>query len=253
VITGKSLTNKTRFSRPPEVLKLANDEIHVWRASFEQPAEHIRQLASVLSANERSRAERFRFERDRRTFTIGRGVLRVILGHYIGIEPGQVQFRYGPYGKPYLAQELERSALRFNLAHSHELALYAFARGREIGVDLERVRPMPDAEQIAARFFSARENRALQALPQAQKIQAFFNCWTCKEAYLKASGEGLARPLDTFDVSLVPGEATRLLYVKGQPEEIDRWSFKTFVPAADHLATLAVEGLGWQTLYLDYG
>ncbi len=248
----EAVTTRPLWCPSPSELALSSNEVHVWRAFLEQPTEHVRQLASVLSASERSRAERFHFERDRRRFTVGRGVLRVILGRYTGIEPGQVRFRYGLYGKPYLAEELERSVLRFNLAHSHALALYAFACGREIGVDLDRVRPMPDAEQIAAQFFSARENRALQALPQAQKLEAFFNCWTRKEAYLKASSEGLARSLDTFDVSLVPGEAARLLYVEGQPEEIDRWSLKTFVPAADHLATLAVEGLGWQPVYLEY-
>ena len=139
-----------------------------------------------------------------------------------------------------MAERLGDGALRFNLAHSHELALYAFTLGREIGVDIEYLRALPDADQIAKRFFSARENAALQALSTNQRQQAFYNCWTRKEAYVKAIGKGLAQPLDQFDVSLAPGESTRLLKVEGAPEEGSRWSLYSLTPVAGYVAAVAV-------------
>ncbi len=230
---------------------MSKSEIHVWRAALDPSAGYVRQLAQMLSADESERAARFHFERDRRRFIVGRGVLRALLGCYLGLEPAQVRFRYGPRGKPHLAEAADAdvsynelahyNCICFNLAHSHELALYAFIRGREIGVDLEHVHPLPDAEQIAARFFSPGENAAWQALPESQRLEAFFNCWTRKEAYLKACGDGLARPLDQFEVSLVPGEVARLLRVQGQAEETARWWLQALEPADGYIAALAVE------------
>jgi 4'-phosphopantetheinyl transferase len=157
------------------------------------------------------------------------------------------------HGKPYLAAKFNPGDLRFNLAHSNELAVYAFALGREIGIDVEHVHALPDAEQIAARFFSAQENVVLRMLPEGQRLEAFFNCWTRKEAYIKAIGEGLSHPLDQFQVSLSPEEPTRLLNVEGSPEEVTRWSIAPWVPAAGYVAALVVEGSGchlecWQCL-----
>ena len=195
-------------------------------------------MAQCLIEDERIRAERFNFRRDRKRFIVGRGVLRMILGRYLHIEPNRVQFSYGPHGKPYLADG--DGALQFNLARSHELALYAFTRGREIGVDIEYFRALTDAEQIADSFFSPRENAILQALPASQRQQAFYNCWTRKEAYIKAIGKGLAQPLDQFDVSLAPGESTRLLKVEGSPEEGSRWSLYSLTPVAGYVAAVAV-------------
>jgi 4'-phosphopantetheinyl transferase len=121
-----------------------------------------------------------------------------------------------------------------------------------VGIDLEHVRPMPDAEHLVTRFFSAREQRIFQALPETQKQEAFFNCWTRKEAFLKATGKGLTRPLDTFDVSLAPGKAARLLSLDGEPPKTELWSLKTFIPAAGSVATLAVEGSAWRPVFLEY-
>ncbi|MBN1891064.1 MAG: 4'-phosphopantetheinyl transferase superfamily protein [Thermoflexales bacterium] len=227
------------WCEPPAELSLTNDEVHVWRAALDPPADSVRQLAQTLSPDEGERAARFHFERDRRRFIAGRGVLRALLGRYLGLEPERVCFRYGPRGKPRLADVDD--APRFNLAHSHELALYAFALDREIGVDLEHVRPMPDAGQIAARFFSPGENAAWLALPESQRLEAFFNCWTRKEAYLKACGDGLARPLDQFEVSLAPGEAAALLRVPGQEEEAARWWLHALEAADGYIAAMAVE------------
>ena len=235
-----------RWHLSPPDLALSCEDVHVWRASLGQPVEHVRQLAQTLSYDEMMKAERFRFERDRRRFIVGRGVLRTILGCYLAVEPDKVQFRYSPRGKPYLAERFDSHRLRFNLAHSHEIALYALTCGREIGVDLEYIRPMLDMEQIAARFFSVRENAALCDIPDDQKLEAFFSCWTRKEAYIKATGEGLARPLDQFEVSLAPGEPAQLLSVEGTSEETANWSLEALVPVPGYVAAVAVAGHGRQ-------
>jgi 4'-phosphopantetheinyl transferase len=239
------------LASPPD-LALSGDEVHAWRASLGQPTSRVRQLVRTLSDDERRRAERFHSERDRKHFVVARGTLRSILGRYLGVEPGRVQFEYGPRGKPRLAEPFANLALCFNLAHSHELALYALAYRREVGIDLERVCPLPDAEEIATRFFSAHESAAWRALPPNWKQEAFYLCWTRKEAYIKAIGDGLARPLDQFDVSLVPAEPAQLLRVEGNPKEANRWSLQTLEPAPGYVAALAVEGHGWRLVCWDY-
>jgi 4'-phosphopantetheinyl transferase len=235
-----------QWSLPPTNLTLPGESVHVWRASLEQVAERVCQLSQTLSYDEMARANRFRFERDQRRFIVARGVLRTILGRYLDIEPGQLQFRYGPYGKPYLADGLDSYGLRFNLAHSHELALYALGCGREIGIDLEYVRPIPGFGQIAASFFSKRENAVLNTLPRDQELEAFYNCWTRKEAFIKARGEALSLPLDSFDVSMVPGEPASLLRIRGDPEEISHWSLRELMPGPNYVATLVVAGPIWR-------
>lgn len=229
---------------PPDP-RLLSQEVHVWRAYLGQPAPRIHELSRLLSNDERERAERFHFEHDRRRFIVGRGALRILLGRYLRIEPAQLRFRYGLRGKPYLSKEFEGSGLAFNAAHSNELAVYAITSGREVGIDLEYIRPLPDAAQIAARFFSARENMALVSLPASQRLEAFFSCWTRKEAYIKAVGDGLARPLDQFQVSLTPGEPVQLLWVEGRAEETTRWSMEALAPAPGYVGAIAVEGSDW--------
>ena len=225
---------------PPSTLTLTSNDVHVWLAKLDSPAMRVQKMAQCLIEDERKRAERFNFRRDRKRFIVARGVLRMILSRYLHIEPNRVQFSYGPHGKPYLAERLGDGALRFNLAHSHEFALYAFTLGREIGVDIEYLRALPDADQIAKRFFSARENAALQALSTNQRQQAFYNCWTRKEAYVKAIGKGLAQPLDQIEVSLAPGESARLLKIEGTREEGSRWSLYSLTPVAGYVAAVAV-------------
>lgn len=233
------------WSFPPADLALSNNDVHVWRVSLDQPASRLQQLAQTLSADERTRAERFYFEKDRNHFIVGRGLLRTILGRYLDIEPGRLQFCYGARGKPALAETPGGSMLNFNLSHSQGLALYAVTCNREIGVDLECIRPMLEAEQIVLRFFSARENAVFRALPQSQKHEAFFHCWTRKEAYLKAIGLGLAQPLNQIEVSLAPGEPAKLLSIEGAPQESSRWSLLDLKPASGYVAALAVEGSAW--------
>jgi 4'-phosphopantetheinyl transferase len=180
------------WSLPPADPVLPRDEIHVWCASLDQPPERVVDFEQTLSLDERSRAQRYRFAHDRQHVIIRRGLLRQMLGDYLGIEPGSLRFRSGPYGKPELAEMPGAYTPHFNVSHSHELALFAFARDREVGVDIEYARPVAEAEQIAGRYFSAQEKDTLRDLPPDRMYEQFFTYWTRLEAYLKASGLGLA-------------------------------------------------------------
>jgi 4'-phosphopantetheinyl transferase len=223
------------------------DQVHVWRAHLDVRDSRIRELEQFLSQDELNRANRFYFERDRNRFIVARGLLRSILGRYLDLEPSQLKFIYGPYGKPSLADEFAARHIRFNVSHSDRLALYAIACGREIGVDVERLRPDFPNREIAERFFSPREVAMLFALPRNAQLVSFFNCWTRKEAYIKARGEGLSLPLSEFDVSLVPGEPARLLYTSAGPTETARWILEEIpVSESDFVAAVAVEGQDWQ-------
>lgn len=224
---------------PPD-LELSPGEIHIWSVQLDPPPDIVERLGRSLSADEWERANRFRFDKHRRQYVVGRGVLRGLVAAYTGTRPEAVRFRYGERGKPYLADST--SGLELNLSNSDEMALVGFVRGLEIGVDIEFLKPMPDCEQIAERFFSASERDVLRALPADRKEEAFFNCWTRKEAYLKAVGTGLAVPLDSFDVTLAPGEAPRMLTLEGDAERAARWYFEHFRPAEKYIGSLAIEG-----------
>lgn len=221
---------------------LPEGAVHVWSAPLDQPAEVLRHFEGLLSPDEVARAERFVFDKTRRHFIAGRGLLRSILSWYAGRKAGELEFAYGAYGKPALAVSCEGDWLRFNVSHSQDLALYAITRDREIGVDLEYMRADLEYEEIAKRFFSPRESAVLRTLPEAQRCAAFFNCWTRKESYIKARGKGLAIPLDRFDVSLAPGEAAGLLEVREEPEEASRWTISALDAAEGYAAALTVEG-----------
>lgn len=232
------------WCNPPANLPLTSNEVHLWRTELDLSQEQVCTFASILSEDEKSRAERFYFERDKQRFIVGRGALRSILSRYSGIEPAQLQFEYGSRGKPKLVQGGDR--LQFNLSHSQGLALYGVAR-HAIGVDLEYLRPMPDAEKIAQRFFCAGEYRAICAVPSNERHKAFFQIWTAKEAYLKATGDGLAG-LEQVEVSL-GDEPTRLIGIQGDSEAASRWTLHHLLPASNFIATIAVESCAWQIKY----
>jgi 4'-phosphopantetheinyl transferase len=171
-------------------------------------------------------------------------VLRAILGRTLNRAPESLSFCYGSHGKPALAGESDGATIRFNVSHSHGIALYAVTRGRELGVDLEHIRFDLEVAEIAERFFSRREIAMLRTLPTELQCQAFFHCWTRKEAYIKARGEGLSLPLDQFDVSLIPGEPAALLGTQPDPSEASRWSVQELFPAPGYAAALAVRAHG---------
>jgi 4'-phosphopantetheinyl transferase len=230
---------------PGAALTLGNDEVHVWRAVLDHNPAQMDGVLRTLAEDERSRAERFYFQRDRERFVAARGVLRAILGLYLNRAAQSVSFRYGSHGKPALARESGANAIHFNMSHSHGVALYAITRGRDIGVDLEFMRESLEVEQLEERFFSQCEIASLRALPASLRKYAFFLCWTRKEAYIKARGEGLSLPLDQFDVSLIPGEPVALLRTQADPDEAFRWSLQELSIGPGYVSALAVEGHGW--------
>ena len=226
--------------------ELAPDEVALWQAGLDDPAQLLPELWATLSEDERARAERFRLERDRRRFAVCRGLLRRLLAPLTGLPAEGLRFRYGTRGKPALNAG-EAGDLRFNVSHSDGVALYAVTRGREVGVDLEHVRPVRYVEQIAERFFSTPECEALRAIPAEAKLDAFFTCWTRKEAYVKARGEGLGYPLDRFAVSVTPGGPAVLSPAGGADEqETAPWSLTGLRQPAGYVAALAVEGHNWR-------
>jgi 4'-phosphopantetheinyl transferase len=180
--------------------------------------------AAILSESERQRAWRFTFERDRKRFIAARATLRSLLAARLGVRPEEVEMVYGKYGKPALGVRFASSELRFNVSHCDDLAVYAFARGRDVGVDVEAVRWFADAGDVAARFFSQAENEAYAALDSLEKPSGFFNCWTRKEAFIKAIGDGLNHPLQSFDARRIRG-----------------WEIESFVPAPGFIAAIATE------------
>ena len=237
---------------PPLNPALAADEVHVWRIALNRPIQEVQRLQNLLASEEISRADRFRFEKDRQRFVVVRGLLRVILGRYLDLQPSQLRFVYSDYGKPALAPAPTTMGLSFNLSHAHELALVAVTRVRQLGIDLEHIRPIPEVEQIAERIFSPQEKEMFRALPGTKKLEVFFLYWTCKEAYIKARGEGLSLPLDQFQVIPIPGDTTPLLSVEGDIQEASCWSLRELTPAPGYVAALAVEGKGWRLAQWHY-
>ncbi|MEH2107942.1 4'-phosphopantetheinyl transferase HetI [Nostoc sp.] len=221
----------------PTDLTLLPDEIHVWRIDLDQPESQLQNLAATLSSDETARAERFYFQEHRQRFIAGRGILRTILGSYLGIQPLHVEFNYQHRGKPVLADKFADSRLAFNLSHSQGLGLCAVNCTRPIGVDLEYIRPMSDLEALAKRFFLPREYETLRSLSPNQQQEVFFRYWTCKEAYLKATGDGISQ-LEQVEVSLTPTEPAKL-------QISEDWSLFELVPANNYVAAVAVENFGW--------
>jgi len=227
-------------------LELRSGEIHVWCVSLDQPASRFQELSQTLSPDEHTRAERFHFEKDRKHFVVSRGILRIILGSYLGAEPGDLQFCYGKHGKPALAGISGNERICFNSSRSEGLALYAFTRDREVGVDIQYIHDLPEMDQIVEHFFSVKEREAFYALPEDKRKETFFKYWTRKESFIKAIGDGLFCPMDSFDVSLSTGDPAGLLMIGGDSNETSGWSVRDLKPASGFAAAFAVEGRNWQ-------
>jgi 4'-phosphopantetheinyl transferase len=234
------------WAAPPAHLLLASNDVHVWRASLHVSLAEVERLQHTLAPDEWERARNFYFEKDRQRFIVARGLLRTILSLYLGIKPATLLFQYNMYGKPALACLTGEKQISFNVSHTRGIALYAVTLQRSIGVDIEHIDAKVGGNDIVERFFSPREISAFRVLPPALQREAFFRAWTRKEAYIKARGEGLSRPLDQFGVSLAPGEPAALLEADDDPGEATRWSLRDLSVGSGYLAALAVEGHDWQ-------
>jgi 4'-phosphopantetheinyl transferase len=203
--------------------ELSADEAHVWRAALDQPANVVSKLAPLLSPDEYQRAIRYYRPPDRDRYVVGRGILRKILSAYLALSPGELRFTYNEYGKPAVSDDQNDRGLNFNLSHSAELILYAVTRERDVGIDIEHIREDFATFEIAERFFSKDEVAALKSLPTHQRTIGFFNCWSRKEAFIKAKGMGVSYPLLKVDNDL---------------QEVALWKMYELKPGAGYAAAM---------------
>jgi 4'-phosphopantetheinyl transferase len=234
---------------PPDNLVLSDDEVHIWRADLDLIDSSLSTFLQLLSPDEKNRAQKFRFAGDRRNFIAARGILRAMIGKYLKINPAEISFLYNEFGKPRIANS---NPLHFNISHSQNMAVFAFTKRLNIGIDVEFVNPDVEVKEVAANFFSTNEVMNLLALPERQQTLGFFNCWTRKEAFIKAVGEGLSFPLNTFEVSLEPGKPAELLVTDWDPKAVSQWSMYSMAPGANFIGSLAIEGLVEQVKFWNW-
>ncbi len=223
--------------------------VHIWLLSLDLPASTFITLSTALSREEQEQAGQFRFDRDRRRFMAVRGALRYLLAGYAGALPAALRFDRGPQGKPFLARPHPGNGdhrLEFNVSHAGELALLSFTRGRRLGVDVEPCRELPDMALVADRVFSSRERQTLSRLSDEERVGAFFDGWTRKEAYIKATGRGMSQPLHEFSVAFGPGAEPRLLEVAGEPDAPRRWRLLALPTTPGYRAAVIAEGQNWR-------
>jgi 4'-phosphopantetheinyl transferase len=230
------------WSPGPDRPRLAAGEVHVWRASLAAGRDELARLHAILSDEERVRAARFRYEMHRDRFVAGRGIQRLLLARYLDADPAGIRYSLAAHGKPALDVPNGESGVRFNVSNAEDGLLVAVTLAREVGVDLEPLHRAVDRDAVARRFFSVPENAVYDTIAEEERDAAFFTCWTRKEAYIKAVGDGLTMPLDCFDVTLRPGEPARLLATRGDPAQAGRWTMRELDPGPGWLAALVVEG-----------
>ena len=236
------------WQQPPIDLKLLDNEVHLWCENLEVSAAQIEQLTTILSQDEKERANRFRFAEHRHRFIAARGYLRQILSRYLNLSSKEIVFNYSDRGKPEISPEISHCKLQFNVSHSQDVALYGFTNYNLIGIDIEYLRSNFECDKIAQRFFTAAESQLINSLNQEQQNKLFFHLWTAKEAYLKATGEGLVGGLETVEVEV---NSDLDLIVKAiskrsasqtaeKTEEASNWFFSSFMPQNNFIATVAV-------------
>jgi 4'-phosphopantetheinyl transferase len=225
---------------PSADLQIDTREVHIWHGNLQVSPIRFQEMEALLSDEERKRAERFHFDIHRVRFTVARATLRQILAKYLSVAPSEIQFGYGINGKPSLASPNPLS-IEFNLSHSEDAVVIAVCRDAAVGIDVENIKPNREILWIAKRFFSKHEYTVLQSLEKSERLKGFYNCWTRKEAFVKAVGSGLYMPLDSFAVTLKPDESARILWMKGETDVTEKWSLFSWQPTVEFTAALAVK------------
>lgn len=228
----------------PEKLSLAGDEVHIWVGDLDKII--LRGYKDKLPLSEKIRASKYHYHIHRNRYATRHALLRLIIGRYQGVGFYEEEFYLGKHGKPYLSDANGKDNIYFNMSNSESMCIYAFSRNSEVGVDIEYVRDIPEMDKIVERFLSKKEKNAFRSLPESKKKEAFLNCWTRKEAFIKAIGDGLYQPLDNFDVALIPDEPARLLRIGGDSKTASRWFIQDLKPAPGFTAAIAVEGRDWR-------
>ena len=227
---------------PPEVIRVGNNAVHVWKGLLDVDSETIKRFFTVLSGEEKQRSSRFHLAQHGRQYIAAHGMLRSILGEYLEIDPKALTFSVNPYGKPYLCSDQKNGSILFNLSHSHNLCIIAVSSGSEIGIDIEYVNRDIDVLEIAERCFSRREIEELGSLRGDLQRRAFYRCWTRKEAYLKGKGKGLSMDLRRFEVSMLSAESAAIVSSDDSPEDVGRWHLFDIEPYPRYIGALAVAG-----------
>jgi 4'-phosphopantetheinyl transferase len=246
------MVNELKWHRAIPGKWTSSNEVHVWQVLLDVTAAQRERLLGVLSADEVERSVRLRFEKDQQRFITARGMLRQILGCYLGKNPHEIRFEYTAFGKPVLATNFGSDSLCFNLSHSDAFALFAFARGRNIGIDIERISDDVAVDHIARRFFSPGEISSLERTHENNRNELFFQYWTRKEAFLKATGEGISFPMEQLDVSLMRGRGLSPVALPGDTIERSRWYVQDLFPGPGYSAAIAVEGRDCDLLCRNY-
>ena len=228
---------------PAHCVGLEPDEVHVWRVELDMPCADLAHQIGSLASDERAKADRFHFAHDRARYIAAHVAMRAILGRYLRVAPAALVFSATHSGKPFIQSPPQSgsTALTFNLSHAHDLALIAVSMGHAVGIDVERICPELAEQHIAEHFLAPEEVTALRALPLEVQAVAFFNCWTRKEAFVKARGEGLSLPLDRFTVTLAPGQPAALLSAADDSVQASRWQLWSLEPGPSYAAALAVD------------
>ncbi|HEY3341777.1 MAG TPA: 4'-phosphopantetheinyl transferase superfamily protein [Anaerolineae bacterium] len=215
--------------------------VHIWRFSLSQPEPVYQTMCESLTLDERERADRYRFDDGRRRFVLGRGIFKSILATYLGVKPLEIRFQYGPQGKPLLGKEYAGASLHFNLSHTRDLAVCAFNRLSEIGIDVEHIHPLGEIERVAGRIFSKDDYTLWHSLPEALQLAAFYRSWTLKEAIIKALGYGLSQSMSELSVSPAPDDPAVLVHLNGDREQARDWTIHSFVPETGTIAAFALK------------
>lgn len=235
----------------PKEIKIKTNEVHLWRAFLDREKYDIETLAQILSPDEKNRAHKFHFMLHRNRFIVARSMLRKILGNYLEMEPHKLHFNYSPKGKPSLSLEQCNYPLEFNLSHSENIALYAITLDSQVGIDLEHIRPIDNLAKIAQRFFAPQEYEIINKFSQSEQAKIFYQIWTGKEAYLKATGEGLANSIDQVIIDISSEYKTSFVSIKGEPNLANQWNLYNFIPAPNYLASLVLESKPLVVSYYD--